>query len=261
MNLVEYGGTKVEATHKVTGRVKTFYIIVGFSTTITSTPLSDNIINGLNQPYNVWPASEESRYYNYLAIFRMDSLMDIIDMAMLTLAGGEFIDNDDAADMLRHYLNNTGSCYTVEMKRMLNEWDTAREFRERDMNFVMKAVEASATYSNKTFRTITSFGCSVGEGTNWGRAVGSYMTSVVCTYKKTSSTSYTMQIVYELHDVYDFDREITSMGHLPVSPSDMWELHHGGLAKNYEVVGTNTFTLTWTEGQTFGEGAIMSNET
>lgn len=78
---------------------------------------------------------------------------------------------------------------------------------------------------------------------------------------KTSATSYTMQITYELHDVYDWDRTITSMGNLPVSPRDMWELHHGGMAKNYEVYGKNTFTLSWTKGQTFGEGAVLSNET
>ena len=69
-----------------------------------------------------------------------------------------------------------------------------------------------------------------------------------------------MQITYELHDVYDWDRTITSMGNLPVSPRD-----HGtppwGYGENYEVYGKNTFTLSWTEGQTFGDGAVLSNET
>jgi len=47
---------------------------------------------------------------------------------------------------------------------------------------------------------------------------------------------------------------------IPVSPAEMWELHHGGFVKNYEVHGTNTFTLTWNEGQSF-ENAVISNET
>lgn len=261
MTLLQYGGTKVEATHKVTGRVKSFYIMVGFSSTISSTPLAQNIVDGLNEPYDVWPASEESRYYYYSSLNRAEALTNIYEMAMITIVGGWVVQNPDASSMLSHFLDNEGTRYDVGMKQMLSEWDTAREFRERDMNYVMKAVEASASYSIKTFRTITSLGCKVSEGTNWGRAVGSYTTSIVCTYKKTSATSYTMQITYELHDVYDWDRTITSMGNLPVSPRDLWELHHGGMAKNYEVYGKNTFTLSWTEGQTFGDGAVLSNET
>jgi len=259
--LVQYGGTKVEATHKVTNRVISFYVLVGFSTTTSSTPLAQHIVDGLNEPYDVWPASEESRYYSYSTLDRSEALTSLYNSALITLVGGWASQNLDAASMLGHFLNNEGSSYDVEMKQMLSEWDTARGFRERDMDYVMKAVEASASYSNKTFRTITSLGCEVEEGTNWGRAVGSYTTNVVCTYKKMSATSYTMQVTYELHDVYDWNRETTSMGNLPVSPRDMWELHHGGMAKNYEVYGVNTFTLSWVEGQTFGEGATLSNET
>ena len=47
---------------------------------------------------------------------------------------------------------------------------------------------------------------------------------------------------------------------LPFSEYDMWELHYAGKAKNYEVFGSNTFTLTWTEGQTFENGAVMTYE-
>ena len=69
-----------------------------------------------------------------------------------------------------------------------------------------------------------------------------------------------MTVTYELHDVYDWDKSITSMGNLPVSPRDMWELHHGGIAKNYEVYGFNTFTVTWTHGDRMGKGALLQNE-
>ena len=68
-----------------------------------------------------------------------------------------------------------------------------------------------------------------------------------------------MQITYELHDVYDWDKTKTEMDNLPVSPAELWELHHGGIAKNYEVYGCNTFTFSWSAGQTFVEG-VMSNE-
>lgn len=261
MQLLEYGGTKVQATHKVTNRGISFYILVGFSTTISETPLASNILTGLNQAYDVWPASEESNYYSCADDYRRECLIDIYGRAVWTATGGALIGYHNAHLMIAHFVDNEGTIYDVGMKQMLTEWSKARTYRERDMNYVMQAVEASATDTNKTFRTITAIGCSVSESTDWGLAVGSYSTSVVCTYRKTSSNTYTMQVTYQLHDVYDWDKDDTDMGSLPVSPREMWELHHGGLAKNYEVIGTNTFTLTWTKGQTFSSGAVMSNET
>ena len=68
-----------------------------------------------------------------------------------------------------------------------------------------------------------------------------------------------MNVTYKLHDAYDWDKAIYSMGNFPVSPREMWKLHHGGYAKNYEVYDENEFTLTWTRGQAF-EGATISNE-
>lgn len=63
-----------------------------------------------------------------------------------------------------------------------------------------------------------------------------------------------------MHDVYDWDKNITEMGDLPVAPAELWELHHGGMAKNYEVYGVNTFTVTWQTGQRFNNGVVISNE-
>lgn len=58
-----------------------------------------------------------------------------------------------------------------------------------------------------------------------------------------------------------FSNNMFSALTLEVSPRDMWELHHGGFAKNYEVYGRNTFTINWTQGERLGEGAVLSNET
>ena len=50
------------------------------------------------------------------------------------------------------------------------------------------------------------------------------------------------------------------MKYVPVSPSEMWELHHGGLGKNFETVGTISLTITWTDGQTCGNGVVINYE-
>ncbi len=254
------GGTKVTATHKVTDRKKTFYIIVGFSTTIDSTPLEDSIIQALNQPHDVWPAGAESRYYTYTTQDRTKALTNIYEMTLLTIAGGWVAQYPQAAIMLRHFLDNNGALYEIDMKKMMSEWNTANANRTKDMNSVMQAVEASATYANNTFRTISAIEHVLDENSNWGYSVNSYSVSIKCTYKKTAEDSFTMQVEYELHDAYNWDKDKPNMGIIPVSPRDMWELHHGGLAKNYEVYGKNTFTVTWTKGDSFDQGAIISNE-
>lgn len=50
------------------------------------------------------------------------------------------------------------------------------------------------------------------------------------------------------------------MGFMPVSPSEMWELHHGGLGKNFEVVVVNTIRITWTKGQRLSSGASITDD-
>ncbi len=258
--LDQYGGTRVEAFHKVTGKTFEFYILSGFSTTAESTPTPAYITNGVNQAYDVWPASKESSFYEKTDTEREASLASIKLRAQITILGGILIQNEDAAAMLYHYLENTGTLYDVGMKDMLAEWDTARDYRARDIDGLMRAVEATATDSEQTICTISQISCRVSEDTNWGRAVGSYTTSLSCVYRKTSESTYEMQVTYELHDVYDWDRTNTSRGNMLVSPSEMWELHHGGAARNFEVCGVNTFTLTWNEGELLETGAVISNE-
>ena len=46
-------------------------------------------------------------------------------------------------------------------------------------------------------------------------------------------------------------------GNIPVSPAEMWKLHHGGYARNYEVYGSITYTISWTAGQTIGNGITL----
>lgn len=78
-----------------------------------------------------------------------------------------------------------------------------------------------------------------------------------CTVTK-SGSSYSATVEYFLYDVYDWDRTQTSMGNLPVSPQEMWELQYGGLAKGYYSHGSQSYTVTWTAGQRIGTGAVVS---
>ncbi len=257
--LAELTLTKVSATHKPTNRTTTFYVISGFSSTMESTPLADNIVQGLNQPYNVWPAGEDSLYYGWSFAERSLDLVGIRALAEGTCMGGMLATMYNAASFLQHFLDRTGSKYTIDFKDTISEWDKAYDARAIDMNKIMDIVETLATNETQTMITIKAIGHTIADSSDWGRAIGSYTTSVKFTFTKVSSNSFTMNVTYKLHDAYDWDEEIYSMGNMPVSPRQMWELHHGGYAKNFEVYGVNTFTVTWTRGQAF-EGATISNE-
>ncbi len=254
-----YGGTKITATHKVTGRKKIFYVLFGFSTSISSTPLPNSIANALKEPHDVWPAGSDSKYYQRSTMYRASALNDIYEGAIATIVGGWMLGHKLAKEMLSHYLSNSGTKKTIGFKSIIDSHADPRNNRIVDINYLMSAVEASAGSSYKTIRTIEAIRNRATAGTDFHYAINRYYTSITCTYRK-NGNRYEASVVYELRDAYDWDRTIASMGNLPVSPQDMWELHHGGVAKNYEVYGCNRFNLSWTQGQTFENGAVISNE-
>lgn len=90
----------------------------------------------------------------------------------------------------------------------------------------------------------------------WKYSVGTYSTKVKCTVTR-SGSAYTATIEYYLYDVYDWDRSLTSMDNLPVSPRDMWELQYGGLAKGYYSNGSESYSVSWNSGQRIGSGAVV----
>lgn len=48
------------------------------------------------------------------------------------------------------------------------------------------------------------------------------------------------------------------MGYLPVSPSQLWELHHGGMAKNFITEGQCEIEVFWNAGERWGSGADVT---
>ena len=44
-----------------------------------------------------------------------------------------------------------------------------------------------------------------------------------------------------------------------VSQRDLWELHHGGSAKAFQISGVNKLTVSWTKGQRYDTGASIND--
>ncbi len=250
----KYGGVTVTATHKVTGRKKTFYVLLGFSTSLASTPKPLYV----EQAHCVWPAQKPSMFINISDTARREKIQNIIKRALLMKTiGGIFADY--SASLLQHYLDNNGATRVIHFKSVISRFTTPKQNRQSDMNRLISAVEATATGTEKTISLISVIGHDVNEKTDFGLSIGSYKVMITGTYKKIGST-FTADVTYTLYDVYDWKSKDDNMGILPVTQHEMWELHHAGEARNFEVMGSNYFTMTWTQGQTFGKGVTISNE-
>lgn len=96
------------------------------------------------------------------------------------------------------------------------------------------------------------------DSSDWGFSIGKYSTSIKCTVEKMSDNYYSATIYYYLYDLYDWEKEVVDMGkNFPVSPREMWELHHGGCAKVYTVEGVNRLSVKWKTGEKLGNGASV----
>lgn len=245
----KYGGTLVTATHRVTNLQFTFYVIVGFSSSLAETPLAGNITEALNAPYDIWPAGEESMFYGYSDTARLDALIEITQRAIITEVGGSLLGFNTAADMLQHYLDNTGSLYLLNLNDMISDWQFAKDNFINHLTILAQITESCSSSTSNTIRTIVPIGCNgEGQGGYWGYAINSYSISITCTYQKTSTSTYSMVVIYDLHDAYDWDPDNTDMGIIPVSPAEMWELHYAGYSRNYEVYGSVRYEFSWTVG-------------
>ncbi len=253
------GGTRVTATYKVTNRVKSFILVVGYSSTISSTPIPDKITNTLSIDYNEWPAGENSSFYGVADGVRHHYLDQFYESAHdIAILGSPFV---NAKAFLLHFLGNTGELYTINLKNTISSWATANAYRTEDLNNLIGVIELLGTGTETTLHLIELTPHHESEINDWKLSIGDYYTSISATFRKVGQT-FTASVIYELHDAYDWDK---NANYLPVSgfvitPAELWELHHGGYARHYEVFGSNTFTMTWTQGQTVGNGVVISNE-
>lgn len=94
---------------------------------------------------------------------------------------------------------------------------------------------------------------------NWYHAVNLYTTGIKCTLCKTSANAYKAQVEYSFHDFYNYELSDIKMGNMLLSPRDLWELHHGGLAQAFEVRGKNILEIKWVLHQRVESGANIND--
>lgn len=232
-----------------------------FSCLISNTPIlgsRQTAINNSNSSYNRWPAQIPSEFTHTNDSGRKSRLQYYYDLAYTT-AGAGFLPYPDASKMLFHYLHKSGDEYTVDFSRMVTDWAFAKKSLIEDVDKALAAAEQFV----KPEKLITFYSThetphnnqSDRGNINWDYSIGKYSTSIKCTVmKRPSGADYEADIWYYLYDLYDFDSLEDSMGKLPVSPRQMWELHHGGYARNFSVKGVVQLKIIWYKGNRISRG-------
>lgn len=234
-----------------------------YTTAVTEPTIPIGIYDALDtieMEYNVWPAENQSVYYGWSEQDRYDAVQTLVENAYGVVIGGAVIYGEDgASDCLEHFLQNTGAPYNIDFKGMNNEDPSAIISRKVDINKALEAAELLAVSNQSvTFCSMQESSHSATDG-NWYYAIHSYSTKVKCTVFKGSTNNYTATIQYYLYDVYDWDKSDFDKIAGLVSPRDLWEIQYAGRGKGYYVYGINTLNVTWSQGQRWDTGAVISD--
>ena len=129
---------------------------------------------------------------------------------------------------------------------------------------VVDSVLEAAEYMVPTNTTKTIYNSNIihaGEITdsvNWRNTLGQSEIKIKAIVNKQSSNVYSATIIFNVVDFYDWDNTITNMGKLPVSPQELWELHHAGVAKHFLTKGASKLQISWKQGQRWDKGANVN---
>lgn len=183
--------------------------------------------------------SESEIEYDGMTLFEHYEYQEILGTIntlayAMVLVGGILFNEDDASDMMNHYLSNQGTDYTVDFSRLVSESSIALERHNEAIENAQNSALQFYQQSQNTFYNLQEIQHTVPlENSNWNHAINLYSSWITC-----EITSYnSIRITDHLRDFYNWDKDVYSMGNMPVSPHDLWMLHYAGYARQYQVFG------------------------
>lgn len=136
---------------------------------------------------------------------------------------------------------------------MNNDSANAKAHLIRELNDAMNYAEQLAgSYGKVTMVTTQEASASNGSG-NWLFAVGRYRTWAVADVVACGDKYY-MDCTFNFRDVYDWDMN-NGLGGGWASDREMGLLHRYGVAREYEMVGSQTISIKWERGERVNAGA------
>ncbi len=197
--------------------------------------------------------------------YTSDKMSEVLSDAK-TIAGSGFMGMmikgmyPNASRFMAHYLENTGTDMTIDMgtgsSGFFKSGSGTIAHRTNRVNEAMRAAEALAKEGEtisiyQAVEQVNHF-----DGTeDWYLAVGSYFTciemhNVTVTVNADGTRTYSAQVKYTVTDFYNWNEnnwsEIPIIG---VTQRDLHQLHRTKQAKEFQSVGSTTYSITWAEGQ------------
>ncbi|BAY20462.1 putative peptidase [Calothrix sp. NIES-2100] len=160
---------------------------------------------------------------------------------------------DDAAQLLRHFLDNNGDTWyanagsSVSIDELIRESGNFREILFQ--NAIKDAVQRSKSYIASDYsggNLEQQWGNAVGhfdlwdDGGNWSEALGGFSYRYSAGFTKVSSNIISINVKFYVADIYDFENDSWAGWILEA----INELHKAGYAKNFAVSGESR-EYTW----------------
>jgi hypothetical protein len=174
-----------------------------------------------------------------------------------TYAGGLASGYKNAAALLKHFADNTGTQFTVDFEAMNRENRRAYDNMVSELNEALAAAEqiAAGLTVAQQVRIVTSRETvqrPVRDGSDWEYAISGYRTWARGTVTSGGDGGYFLEWEFNLRDNYDFGTKKLPAG--LVSDDEMEQMNRWGLAREFEVRGTQKLIIAWTKGQRVGKG-------
>ena len=185
-------------------------------------------------------------------------LLDELGLSTLragAVVGGERANRagmTESSKMLRHYLKNSGSDYTVDVDAMLSDMpgfkasadDQATSSLAQTRNMLPPGYEGPVVFEGTYGGDYGRFEPELASNPDWYMAVHAYsFESSGVAIPSSDGAGYEVSYQTSVYDYYNWD---TTDKHWYPEPSDLNDLHRAGWGQNFDVVGTSgTRNTSW----------------
>ncbi len=192
-----------------------------------------------------------------LSSYDESKLSSIKSSANFIAVGGSLVSYKNASAFMKHFLDNTGEDYEIDMSSFLKD-ENALATRNAELNKALRACEVLAiegesisVYQDEELVHHNLTG-------DWKYAIGSYFTAIEIDNLSVDGNIYTATFTYKVTDFYNWDESDANSvfsGTLAtltknVSPKDLHQLHRAGMAKEFLSYGEIRYTVSWAKGST-----------
>ena len=161
---------------------------------------------------------------------------------------------DDAAKHMKHYLDNSGKPYTIDLEGMVSEVSSARKRYEDEVDEAREFVEMLGVGTWDIRSKHPEYGYDrKDENRNWYFAIGGYGSWGVGRAVVSGSgagAALDLEFEYHFYDRYNWDKgKAVSFGGITVTDKFMGEFHRQGLAQEFDCFGSFKRHFSWKKGQ------------